>query len=177
MKTTKKWSKMLLAGMSALVLTFGLVVAGCDDGSGDDGDGEQPVQDGLTITGIEDKYNGMYVFADANGEDVHLCSIESILGGDITKTKYYSVAVSGGTASVTLKAFNREEDGEETTFSVSDYTGSGTVEVSVELYSKFEDIDLLKDPNPDVKVKAKWNSVELIDGKATVVWDEATITP
>ncbi|GHU78672.1 hypothetical protein FACS189462_3740 [Spirochaetia bacterium] len=34
MKTTQKWSKMLLAGMAAMVLAFGLVVVGCDDGGG-----------------------------------------------------------------------------------------------------------------------------------------------
>ncbi|GHU37191.1 hypothetical protein FACS1894172_20540 [Spirochaetia bacterium] len=32
MKATQKWSTMLLAGMAAMVLSFGLVLAGCDDG-------------------------------------------------------------------------------------------------------------------------------------------------
>ena len=33
-KTTKKWSKILLSGMSALLLAFGLVFTGCGDGAG-----------------------------------------------------------------------------------------------------------------------------------------------
>jgi hypothetical protein len=32
MKTTKSWSKMLLAGMAAMVLALGLVLAGCENG-------------------------------------------------------------------------------------------------------------------------------------------------
>jgi hypothetical protein len=51
MKSTKNWSKgfsknLLLAAMAALVLTFGLVVVGCDDGKGDDDGGDK----GKTVT-------------------------------------------------------------------------------------------------------------------------------
>ncbi|MHC6204051.1 formylglycine-generating enzyme family protein [Breznakiellaceae bacterium SP9] len=46
MKTTQKnWSKMLLLGMLAMLLTFGLVLTGCDNGNGngnDNGNGGVP---------------------------------------------------------------------------------------------------------------------------------------
>jgi hypothetical protein len=51
METTKKWSKMLLAGMLAMVLTFGLVLAGCDFG-GKDEDEDKPPSDVAEISAI-----------------------------------------------------------------------------------------------------------------------------
>jgi hypothetical protein len=55
MKTTKKWSKVLLAGMAALVLAFGLVVLGCGsngDPDGKSGETENNNPKKITITGI-----------------------------------------------------------------------------------------------------------------------------
>jgi hypothetical protein len=46
MKTTKKWSEMLLAGMTAMVLAFGLVLVGCDDGGGGDDSNQIYFNDG-----------------------------------------------------------------------------------------------------------------------------------
>ena len=44
MKTTQKWSNMLLAGMAAMMLAFGLVVAACDDDTGG-GAAAEPVEE------------------------------------------------------------------------------------------------------------------------------------
>jgi hypothetical protein len=47
MKTTQKWSKMLLVGMAVMALAFGLVLVGCDD----------PTKDDNTNNGSDGSYN------------------------------------------------------------------------------------------------------------------------
>ncbi|GHV88936.1 hypothetical protein AGMMS50267_12960 [Spirochaetia bacterium] len=74
MKNNKKGSgafkSLLMAGMLATALTFGLVLAGCDDGGGGNGNGSRtkvtkiPAGDTnkITITGL-DAYKGKYAYA------------------------------------------------------------------------------------------------------------------
>jgi hypothetical protein len=54
-------NKRFLTGMLAVALVFGVILAGCDTGSG--GGGGAPSTDGkLTITGLS-SYNGKYAYA------------------------------------------------------------------------------------------------------------------
>jgi hypothetical protein len=50
MKTTKKWSKALLAGMAALLCAFGLVIVGCDTGNNDNNNDNNNNNGGGNVT-------------------------------------------------------------------------------------------------------------------------------
>ncbi|GHT50475.1 hypothetical protein FACS1894102_6030 [Spirochaetia bacterium] len=154
MKTTKKWSKMLLAGMSALVLTFGLLVVGCDDG----GDDNPPAQGTLTITNITG-YDGKYVSVSASDAE-NTIFISSM---DTTSTKFYSVTVAGGTAVVPLNATTDKK----TLFA---YTGSDTLQVGVDLTETINESG-----GDDMAASVYWTYVKFTGGNATVNWNDATI--
>ncbi|GHT50375.1 hypothetical protein FACS1894102_5830 [Spirochaetia bacterium] len=160
MKTTKKWSKMLLAGMSALVLTFGLlVVVGCDDGGGDD----PPAQGILTIINIPDGHDGEYVGVYggfiSGAAEIYILS-------DINATTPNLDKVSGTSASVPLNTAT-----DEGTFSA--YTGSDTAVVNVSLYTKIDSTGKYVSLGGD----ARWESVKFTGGNATVDWKDKKISP
>jgi hypothetical protein len=53
MKTTKKWNKLFLMGMVALALTFGLVMAGCEDPNGSGTPFDDSTLNGTTWVGTQ----------------------------------------------------------------------------------------------------------------------------
>jgi hypothetical protein len=107
--TKKRFFVGMLAGALALVLAFGAVLAGCDDGS-NTGGGE-----GLTITGLSE-YNGNYVLAVSSSPVV-------LYAGKKIDAGLESVKVSGG--KVTLSVYTGSGaytgDSEDVTFAVWSY--------------------------------------------------------
>ncbi|GHV87278.1 hypothetical protein AGMMS50255_5740 [Spirochaetia bacterium] len=111
MKTTQRWSKMLLAGMAAMVLAFGLVVVGCDDGSKDD-DPPSPYGNGsvtfggksyrakLTFTGKNDGY-GNWTLTVPDTEDGTLSGSGTWTATSATTVSYTGSASGTGVYSDT----------------------------------------------------------------------------
>ncbi|GHV55066.1 hypothetical protein AGMMS49579_16970 [Spirochaetia bacterium] len=75
MKTTKNWSKVLLAGMAAVVLAFGLVVVGCDGGDPD------PEYEDVALTGALASYASYLNIRKAYGLPVSDAQLTKLCNG------------------------------------------------------------------------------------------------
>jgi hypothetical protein len=95
MKATKNWSKALLAGMAALVLAFGLVLAGCDNGNGGGSGG-----------GVDTALNGTWV---ADGVELKLDNEKFEFPGDMKGT----YTTSGSNVKITVTHIYGDKDGLE----------------------------------------------------------------
>jgi len=137
MKNRKFWM-----GMLVIVLTFGMMFVGCDDGSKDD-DGSKNNNTGgntgentgisgggkLTVTGIPSKYDGKYAYfgSIAYGSDDSDSSDTTwtIIGAQsINKSLESMKAAKISNGSVTLTLWIRDE----TSGKITAYTGTDTVD-------------------------------------------------
>jgi hypothetical protein len=108
MKSTKNWSKgfsknLLLAAMAALVLTFGLVVVGCDDGKGDD-DGDKGKTVTFTLAKVDEKSFTITVDGAKWNEDVALGSLIVIDGYTVNDDSGFDIVRIGTVITVTRKS-------------------------------------------------------------------------
>jgi hypothetical protein len=101
-------NKRFLTGMLAVALVFGVILAGCDTGSGDSGGGVPSTQCKLTITGIS-AYDGKYAIGQKEEEGVFFLKAT----GDTTINSDLFInggqLISGG--QVVLWAYKMGDDG------------------------------------------------------------------
>ncbi|GMO61764.1 MAG: hypothetical protein Ta2A_08060 [Treponemataceae bacterium] len=88
MKTAKNWSKVLLAGMAVLLLTFGLVAVGCKDKSSPGGGSGGGIPTELVGKWCPNQYQDHVMF--------EITSEKKFIMNDVT----FSISVSGKTVSV-----------------------------------------------------------------------------
>ncbi|GHU93620.1 hypothetical protein FACS189479_05280 [Spirochaetia bacterium] len=148
MKTTKNWSKVLFAGMAAMLLVFGLVLVGCSAY----GDDNTPSSSGsLTINNVPSEYNGKYAQAQGTvgGKDVR--------SGNASGQQFFQV--SNGT--VTLPLWDVTGLSGNMSSIPPNFTGSGAGIIV---------ISGADDTNGTGMVSLKTLTPTFTDGKATVNW-------
>jgi hypothetical protein len=117
MKTTKKWSKgsgrnLLLVGISALVLAFGLSAIGCGDSDPDPNPGPGKDDESLAVSGSETENGKELTFTltggtwetpfPVYGEEGLVKKAYDITNTDGISVMYYSPQVSNGGKTLTL---------------------------------------------------------------------------
>jgi hypothetical protein len=120
-----KNNRFFILGMLAVLLTFGLVLAGCDNDTTDDDDKTGT----LTITGL-DSINGKYVRATGTINGKTVLSMDSsgnqfflVDGGKVTVSLRDMTGLSG-TINTIPPAFTETGTGEFNFFSADDVTGT-----------------------------------------------------
>ncbi|GMO55932.1 MAG: hypothetical protein Ta2A_00990 [Treponemataceae bacterium] len=105
-RTTKVWSKMLMLGVSAMVLAFGLAAVGCKDNSSPNAEAKS-----ITITGLsaQNGKEAIVMVTSGSGYDAFV-----VAGEDV---------VANGVLTVALKNENE-----------TNWTGSGSYYVDVSFY-------------------------------------------
>ncbi|GHV86727.1 hypothetical protein AGMMS50255_0260 [Spirochaetia bacterium] len=149
MKATKNWSKVLLAGMAAMLLAFGLVLVGCDDGNSDDNTISS--SGSLTINNVPSEYNGKYARAQGT------VGGRNVMSGNPSGQQFFQV--SNGT--VTLPLWDVTGLSGNTSSVPPNFTGSGAG--SIVIYGA-------DDANGTGMVTLKTLTPTFTDGKATVNW-------
>jgi hypothetical protein len=114
-----KGHKVVLMGMLAMALTFGLMMTGCS--SGGTGTGTPSGGGNFTVTGIPAEWNGKYVVASSTFSETN----PFLILGTATKPKltdpwnYPGVRISGTSVTIPLWILNTDE-------TISSYTGNDT---------------------------------------------------
>jgi hypothetical protein len=185
METTKKWSKMLLAGMLAMVLTFGLVFTGCDFGN-DDGDNDNK------NTPVEATVSLWPVYANTNIDPskvalvLNVGSWASDVSGDIASWFIFDPADAAVTATTSLP-----NDGLTVTFAKDGgYRGKVTINpdrleaikaktsINGSLTigtNNAQDINYV-DPNATASIKFKWRASGEVTGPQSFATSPGPVT-
>jgi len=135
-----------LPGMLVIVLAFGMAVAGCDDGSKDDGG------NGIfKLTGIPSQYNGKY---GALFSDSPIFGAESVKADGTAKL----VAIKDGSVNLPMWTIKNG--------SVVGYTGNDTFFVSFEIYAS-ADYDVVPDDPVDFNGALRYFKITFKNGSAS----------
>jgi len=170
MKNRKFWM-----GMLVIVLTFGMMFVGCDDGSKDD-DGSKNNNTGgntgentgisgggkLTLTGIPAEYNGKYAMFRCETLTKVIVGAQSVNSDTVRLYK-----ISGG--SVTLTLLEMSESGNSKAYTGNDTVSDGFIGIfdtdttSTSYYDKFAvtfgNVDSIEFKNGSSTIK--WTSIDL----------------
>jgi hypothetical protein len=142
-------NKKILTGMFGMVLAFGLVFAGCDNGSTDDDDKLPNTNGLLAVTGLS-AYNGKYIAITS------LSTNELILVGVADFNK--ATPISDGKADV--KIYEGDASG-----NVKGYSGSDTVTLVALIYAS----ETVKKQDATI-AESDDKSVSFTNGKATAAF-------
>ncbi|GHV19846.1 hypothetical protein FACS189494_02410 [Spirochaetia bacterium] len=168
MKTTKKWSKMLIFGL--LISLSAFLFTGCGTMGGAMGDAVSASSPGtLVITGIPGEYEGKFVSLSTLGLGEKVLSSLIDSAAPPKDEHGTGTVIKNGEVKLSLYTVEKNPFNPFNKYSINGYVGNDTGTVGIRIRDTAEPVY----PENDTGIDAVFESITFENGAASAAWDAA----